>query len=190
MGKRFNSVSEMVRDISDDQSFVDRFEEESANQSIGRFLFTLRNSKGLTQTELAKKMGVNQSYVSRLEHTPNDKIKIGEMLEFVDAVGYDLTINVHQERNLVGWVKHHVMETRKYLHQLADLTKNDQKIKEGVTNFYYEATVNLVDDILESTGTKLGLAKLKKRAPFIISADISDDDDSVEIEATISLEKC
>jgi ribosome-binding protein aMBF1 (putative translation factor) len=43
------------------------FEEEVANREVAQKIFQLRQSSGLTQVELARRVGTTQSVISRLE---------------------------------------------------------------------------------------------------------------------------
>jgi len=50
----------------------------------------LRKAKGLTQTEVGKKMGCGQSYISQVERGKRNDLKIVERM--CTEYGYELTI--------------------------------------------------------------------------------------------------
>ncbi len=102
MGKRFASVSEMVQSTAG-EAFADRYSRATANRSVSRVLFGLRNAQGLTQEELASKMGITQSAVSRLEHSDNDKVRVDEIAQYAAALGLKVSVNIHPERNTAEW---------------------------------------------------------------------------------------
>lgn len=52
----------------------------------------LREAAGLTQAELAKRIGVGQRQVSKIEHGDLDNAKIGTIRRYLEAVGGDLSI--------------------------------------------------------------------------------------------------
>lgn len=51
-----------------DPEFKKAFEEESHKLSLGYQIFLARERVGMTQAELAKRIGTRQSNISRLEH--------------------------------------------------------------------------------------------------------------------------
>lgn len=143
MGKRFASVSEMVQATAG-KAFADRFDRATANRSVSRALFGLRNAQGLTQEELASKMGITQSAVSRLEHSDNDKIRLDEIAQYSAALGLKVSVNIHPEWNAVEWVKYHVGEARKYLLRLVAMSKGDVAMSTAVVHFCGEYTYNVL----------------------------------------------
>lgn len=52
----------------------------------------LREQAGLTQAELAERIGVGQRQVSKIEHGDLDNAKIGTIRRYLEAVGGDLSI--------------------------------------------------------------------------------------------------
>lgn len=61
MGKRYVSVSQVVKDFIDDESFRERFEKEINDKQAAKTLFAIRSRAGKTQDEMAE----------RLECSPN-----------------------------------------------------------------------------------------------------------------------
>ncbi|WIM69212.1 helix-turn-helix domain-containing protein [Corynebacterium suedekumii] len=52
----------------------------------------LREATGLTQAQLAERIGVGQRQVSKIEHGDLDNAKIGTIRRYLEAVGGDLSI--------------------------------------------------------------------------------------------------
>lgn len=52
----------------------------------------LREQAGLTQAELAERIGVGQRQVSKIEHGALDNAKVGTIRRYLEAVGGDLSI--------------------------------------------------------------------------------------------------
>lgn len=57
-------------------------------------LAELRETKKLTQTQMAKKLKIDQSNVSRIERGSFDRVEIRSLRKYVEALGGELEINV------------------------------------------------------------------------------------------------
>lgn len=72
---------------------------------IGRLLIALRIAKGLTQRELAERLGVNESAVSRDERNEYHGVSVDRAQRIVDALDASTTTQVEdasaQDRELV-----------------------------------------------------------------------------------------
>lgn len=60
-----------------------------ANRACGRCLSRLRGERGLTQVELSRKLGVHQSFVSKVE-TGERSLKAYELFGYAEALGIDV----------------------------------------------------------------------------------------------------
>ncbi len=59
-----------------------------ASDSIGESLKSLRQARGLTQQQLAQRLGVEQTHVSRIESRPDNKLST--ILAYLNALGSEL----------------------------------------------------------------------------------------------------
>lgn len=66
---------------------------EGARQKIAAIrLQQVREATGLTQEQVAKRMGVTQASLSRLEHRPD--VKLSNIRRYVEALGGTLEVNM------------------------------------------------------------------------------------------------
>jgi transcriptional regulator with XRE-family HTH domain len=72
---------------------------EGARQKIAALrLQQVREASGLTQEEVAQRMGVTQASLSRLEHRPD--VKLSNIRKYVEAVGGRLEVSVVMPRKV------------------------------------------------------------------------------------------
>lgn len=69
------------------------YEEETKVLSIGLQLANQRRRKGLTQAEVAKKIGTSAPQLSRTERRP-ENVNMRTLLRYAEAVGMDLDIKL------------------------------------------------------------------------------------------------
>jgi ribosome-binding protein aMBF1 (putative translation factor) len=71
------------------------FDELKNFQGFGRLLVALRIARGLTQRELAEKLGVHESQVSRDERNEYHGITVDRAGRVLDAIGAEILSEVH-----------------------------------------------------------------------------------------------
>lgn len=59
-------------------------------QRLADKIRTIRKERGLTQTELAEKLGTNHSYVARMEKGDQDS-RITSLISMADALSVDIS---------------------------------------------------------------------------------------------------
>ena len=69
------------------------YEEETKVLSIGLQLANQRKRRGLTQAELAKKIGTSTPQLSRTERRP-ENVNMRTLIRYAEAVGKDLDVRL------------------------------------------------------------------------------------------------
>jgi transcriptional regulator with XRE-family HTH domain len=154
MKKTYKSVAQVVRETAEGP-FAEAFEERLHGRRIVKDLMVLRASRGLTQADIAEKMGCTQSRISKLESAKDIDLTLGDLAKYAGAVGFRLGVVLEpRETTAVGRVKKLAFQIKDELDRLAGLAQEDQKIAQGVAGFFSEAFFNLVR-ILQGLADKL-----------------------------------
>jgi transcriptional regulator with XRE-family HTH domain len=178
MGRKYKSVSEVVKNLTDDKKFHEDFKNQVFDKMLSKTLFAMRCSKGITQAEMAEKLNCTQSRVSKLEHSGLDAIKVSDLVSYAQALGLKMSIAFHEEMTSVESVKFHAFEIKKHLDHLADLAHRDDDIFEGVKDFYNEYLLNILR-LFKQSETKLAKKKPQKRDILEVSAPTEIPDEKV-----------
>lgn len=96
MSRHYKSVSEMVSHLCTDESFKRKVLAEIKNRNLTKLLFALRCKKGMSQKQLAEKMGATQSRVSKIESAPDAEITVKDLLDYAKALGLRLEIGYRE----------------------------------------------------------------------------------------------
>ena len=169
-GKKYNSVEAMVRDVLGDRN-ADRFAESEKERVLAKNLSALRCMQNLSQTELAVRIGCSQSAISKIEHSKDDMISIGEMRMYAQSLELQVIISFEKKDECaVNKIKYHAGEIKRYLDILAHAAGKDVKIFESVAKFFNEALLNVLS-IFSESAKKLDshARKLNSGAIHIIS---------------------
>ena len=129
-----------------------------ADHSLAKGLTILRTKADLSQAEMAKKMGVSQPCISRLEYAKNDQIKLGDLNKYVAALGYETTLIISKPQNIAQKIKNTYNQLSALLTELQKYAVDDEAILQGIAKFELEAThnmLNLASALIESSSSKL-----------------------------------
>ena len=110
--------------------------------------------KKLTQKDIADRMGVSVSTVSRFEDTPDDELKLGDMKAYMAALGMNMSMLICEEKvPSAARIKHCVFEIQRLLTRLTEYAKNshgDQELCDAISKFQGEVLFNFLMKYVES----------------------------------------
>ena len=157
MGKTYKTVSDLIKNISEDENFKKEAINKIEKNKLAKFLFFLRCEHRLTQKELADKLGCSQARISKIESSDDDELSMKDFLDYGKVLGLQLEVGFRDKNvKFADMVKFHAFRIQYYLQKLAGLAKEDEQIKKGVADFHLEALLNVNKIILDSV---LGLEK-------------------------------
>ena len=113
-----------------------------------------RVRKGLRQKDIAARMGVSNSTVSRIEDSCDADLRLGDLTNYAAALGLNLSI-FFEEPNLPAaeQIKHCVFKISELLEHLTELAKkcdDDQAIVDGIMRFRGEVLFNFLERHVQS----------------------------------------
>lgn len=182
-GKKFSNVNDMVKAISKDSTFKKEFDEDFKSKKTVRLLASSRAAKGLTQSDLAKKIGCGQPRISKIENGNDSQLKLQDITDYATALDLQISAVFNpKEHSAVEEIKYHAFEIQNRLEKLADLAKKDDALYAGVSGFFGETLFNLLN-IFESAVGKLPKKRASKTGNhFEISTDLTTQDKTREPE--------
>jgi DNA-binding XRE family transcriptional regulator len=92
------SYRKWLDDQAADPEFQAVYEEEAAKKELWIQLVEARQAAGMTQMELAKRLGVSQAQVARVEKRGYDSLTLTSLRRYVAALGngFSLEVRVRQ----------------------------------------------------------------------------------------------
>lgn len=149
--KQYASVAEMVRSVSDDPQFADDFDRRVNSRRLVKHLFAMRNAEGLSQKDIADRIGCSQSRISKLESGNDDDLRLADLAAYLRALDLDLCLVFGQkDSTIVNKIKYHAVAIKRLLAELVKLAQMDKQIAEGVAGFHGEAFFNLIKILRDS----------------------------------------
>lgn len=92
MIRKLRSVKEHLEEKLRDPYFKELYELEQERMKIAKLFVDYRIKNGITQEELAKRLGVTQQYVSKLEEGVFSNIK--EVAKILLTIGYKIEFRI------------------------------------------------------------------------------------------------
>lgn len=180
--KTSRNVVEMARDVGVDPAFADDLRRHVAERRLVRHLFALRCARGLSQREVAERMGCTQGRISKLEASRDDDLSLGDVRAYGEALGLTAILGLEGGPSAVARVKFHHACIKKEVDTLSRLALKDEKVAEGVARFFDEAAFNFLT-ILEDATMKLP-AEVQ---PLGVTVEIiGPDEDECPVKATVA----
>ena len=143
-GKKYASVSEMVRDTSDPE-FADEFDAYQAERRMVNCLTVVRCTNGMSQTELAGRMGCGQSKVSKMESSVDADLNFGDMIAYALALKQTVHIAFSPERRSgADHIRFHIACIKQELDRLVKVAGDDKAIGDGVEAFAIEQVLSML----------------------------------------------
>ena len=173
--KRYADVAEMMGDLTEDPAFADDLRTHLARRALITELCAQRAARGLTQKDVADKLGCTQGRISRVESLADGELSMAILVKYADAIGLRVEITLMSKgTTLASQVKHHAFCIKRLTDRLAKLGSKDERIADGVGDFLKEAAYNLVRLIQSSA--KL-LPPQPDEASPALTIETCDDDD-------------
>lgn len=152
---QYNSVQEMIRNISDDETFNQELEERITKRRLVKALHAMRTAKGVSQAAIADELECSQSRVSKIENGEDSELRVSELEAYARAMDRDLHIGF-SNRGLTGLdrIKHHAIAIHRELCRMAELAETDEAIAQGVVKTFGEVLFNQIN-LLQIASAKL-----------------------------------
>lgn len=106
-----------------------------------------RRKAGLSEAEVARRMGVSRSKVCRMTATYDDNLTWGDIRAYAEAVGLSISVLFDRDGDTATKIKHCVFEIGRMLGHLVELakqSKEDPAIIAGIDRFHREVLLNML----------------------------------------------
>jgi transcriptional regulator with XRE-family HTH domain len=139
----YTTVSELVQDMAPDADFQVAFENCRKARKIIKELLAMRAVRELSQRDIAGKLNCTQGRISKLENSNDNDVRLGDLRAYAEAVGCEfIACTVPRDVTPVDRVKCHLFAIKKHTDDLAQLAQSDEKIAQGVAQFFFELVLN------------------------------------------------
>lgn len=176
MANAHKSVSEMLKGVGVDQKTRGEFEKELQDRQLVKILFALRNKAGVSQAEMAKKIGCSQSKISKIESSRDAELSFKDLLSYAEAIDHNIELQILPAKlKRVDRIKYHAFMIKRLFEEISEIAKGDADITRKAVDFHGETLVNMALMIIES------LKSLKPQSEIEGLLSVSSEMDYAEI---------
>ncbi len=172
--KEYDSVSELVDSLPNSEAVRKHMNETSFDAMMANCLFMMRTAAGLSQKEIAARLGVKQSSVSKMENGEKG-LSFDETIRYLAAMGYHVELGILRGGGMQATLDYHVEQINRMLGQLSELAGTDPGINTGVPDAFRNVLTAIASSFIPLFAKKLDtLDKHALPSPFQISVGAID----------------
>jgi len=142
------TASSVIAELCDDNSIARDVEARMSQTKFVSMLTEARARKGMTQKDIAAKIGTSVSKVSRFEASNDDDLRIGDAKDYLNALDLEASIAFFDKSMpTTNQIKHYIFEIEKLLTHLTSIAKtcdDDRQIVDGISRFRGEVLYNFM----------------------------------------------
>jgi transcriptional regulator with XRE-family HTH domain len=142
---RYSSVRELMDKENVSHEVRSKVAQLEGETRLTHALACMRIDAGLSQQQMAEKMNVSQSAISKLESQPDEDLKVSEIRDYCRVTSQRVSVCFGKPLNHVEAVKGHAFAIREHLSALAGLARQDPEIEQAIQRFFSEAFFNILD---------------------------------------------
>jgi len=143
-GRKYDSVDNFLAGESVSHDVRDLVSKLDNETMIVQNLIQMRRMAGLTQEQLAVKIGKTQGAVSKLESSSDREITLDELQAYSQATCQEIMLYIGKPMNHVDSVKFHAFGIREHLLSLAKMAHVDGDLEQSIQAFFGEAFFNIL----------------------------------------------
>lgn len=141
-------MAEFFAKLTDTPELADEIRRHEAATRIVTGLIFERLRQGMTQRDLARKMGVSASTVCRFEDKPDEELELGFLSRYANALGCHMAIIFDDmSQTDAAKIKSNIFAIQKHLENLTSIARthaDDARLCEGIAKFQAEVLLNFL----------------------------------------------
>lgn len=176
--KRYKTVDSLLADLfPGDKEIIDSVNQAYYRDAMANHLFILRTKAGVSQKEMAKRLNVSQSVISKMENK-GDYLKFNDVIRYIGALGYAVDFAVLKRGQHIDYLSSYFTRIKSIMDELQKLAGDDPDISQGVREAFLALSKSMLMDVLPKLEKKMS----NQQRPIAISMNSDDRDAAKEPE--------
>jgi transcriptional regulator with XRE-family HTH domain len=143
-GRRYGSVSDLLKKEGVSSEIQEEMAKLAKQTELCQMLSVMRLRAGLTQQQMAEKVGVTQSAISKWEAGPDKELTVQTLAVYASLTEERISLLFGKPLNHVEAVKAHAFEIKRHLLGLAAIANQVEEAESAIQGFFGEAFFNIL----------------------------------------------
>jgi transcriptional regulator with XRE-family HTH domain len=148
-GRRYASVDTLMAGEGTPYEVQKQVKQLGSETAIVRRLVEIRHQAGLTQEEVANRLGKTQGAVSKMESGRDDDLTLEEVRRYAEVTGRRIGLYFGKPLSHVEAIQGFAFGIKEHLSALASLANMDEELKPNIQGFFGEAFFNILKILSE-----------------------------------------
>lgn len=146
--KRRKTVDALLSDtLPDNEKVVDAVNRMFEEDAVSRHLFILRTRAGVSQAEMARRLNVSQSVVSKMENNGN-YLKFNDVIRYMHALDFSAEMTFIQEGRAVDFLRSYFSRITRMMDMFREMAGDDPDINAGILTAFGDFSKSMMDNVL------------------------------------------
>lgn len=153
--KRHKTVDALLADaLPGDKEIVDAVNKSYFEDAMANQLFILRTKAGLSQKDMAKRLKVSQSVISKMENK-GDYLKFNDVIRYVNALGCSVEMTIVKNGRAIDFLASYFARIKRTMGELQELAGKDPDITKGIMSAFLAFSTSMIEDVIPQIKGKL-----------------------------------
>lgn len=153
--RNYKSVKKMLSTLlPDDKELPEDVRVAYDKELISNHLFIMRSKAGISQAEMAKRLGVTQGAVSKMENRA-DALSFHDVIRYSHALGYSVEMAFIRGGRSVDFLASYFGRITRMMDELRDLAGDDPDITKGIMSVFLTFSKSMLEDVIPQLRNKM-----------------------------------
>lgn len=167
--KRHETVDALLADaLPGDREIVDVVNKSFHEDAMANHLFILRTKAGLSQKDMAKRLKVSQSVISKMENDGN-YLRFNDVIRYIDALGFSAEMAFIKEGRAINFLRSYFSRITQMMDMLREIAGDDPDINAGILTAFGDFSKSMMDNVLPKfekfTASRLSTLEISVTTP-------------------------
>lgn len=146
--KRYETVEDLLaHSLPNSKDVIKNMNRMFREDAMSRHLFFLRSQAGVSQLEMARRLGVSQSVISKMENK-GDYLKFNEVIRYLNALGFSAEFASIKHGKAVDFLASYFGRIKAVMDELQELAGDDQDITDGIMTAFLMFSKSMLEDVI------------------------------------------
>lgn len=168
--KRHKTVDALLENsLPESEGVIEAMNQSYDEDFICRHLFILRTHAGVSQKEMAARLNVSQSVISKMENK-GDYLKFNDVIRYIEALGYAVDFGILKRGRSIDYLTSYFTRIKHVMDELQELAGDDLDMSQGVRDAFVALSKSMLMEVLPKLAKKMS----SQQKPIAISMNSDD----------------